>query len=38
VLTSLLSAVFISRLFLFAILPEKPSSLWRFLTGSGIHF
>jgi protein-export membrane protein SecD len=38
VLTSLLSAVFISRLFLFAMLPEKPTSLWKFLTGSGYHF
>jgi protein-export membrane protein SecD len=38
VITSLISAVFISRLFLFALLPEKASKLWHFLTGSGFHF
>ncbi len=38
IVTSLISAVFISRLFLFAILPEKGGKVWRFLTGSGYHF
>lgn len=38
VLTSLISAVFISRIFLLALLPEKANSLWRFLTGSGPRF
>lgn len=37
VLASLISAVTITRVFLFAILPEEQSRAWRFLTGSGFH-
>ncbi len=37
VVTSLISAVFISRLFLFAILPEKGGKVWKFLVGSGFR-
>jgi protein-export membrane protein SecD len=36
VLTSLLSAVFISRIFLFALLPEQGGKVWHFLVGSGV--
>ena len=35
VIISLISAVSISRAFLVAILPEKGSRTWTFLTGSG---
>ncbi|MBU6323793.1 MAG: protein translocase subunit SecD [Patescibacteria group bacterium] len=37
VLASLLSAVSVSRVFLFALLPEERTGVWRFLTGSGYH-
>lgn len=37
VIISLISAVFISRVFLFAILPEQGGKAWRFLTSSGLH-
>jgi preprotein translocase subunit SecD len=37
VITSLISAVFISRVFLRAILPENGGSAWRFLLSSGFH-
>jgi len=37
VIISLISAVFMSRLLLLAILPEKGSGTWRFLTGSGFR-
>ncbi len=37
VIISLISAVFISRIFLFAILPEEGGKVWRFLTSSGFH-
>lgn len=37
VLASLISAVSISRIFLFAILPEKNVGIWRFLTSCGLH-
>ena len=35
VLASLVSAVFISRVFLLAVLPENTKGAWRFLLGSG---
>jgi preprotein translocase subunit SecD len=38
VITSLLSAVFISRIFLRAILPDEAGSTWRFLLSSGFSF
>ncbi len=37
VITSLISAVFISRVFLRAILPEQGGRAWRFLLSSGFH-
>ncbi|MDB5190190.1 MAG: protein-export rane protein SecD, preprotein translocase subunit SecD, partial [Parcubacteria group bacterium] len=37
VITSLISAVFISRVFLRAILPTEGGSAWRFLLSSGFH-
>ncbi len=37
VLASLISAVSISRIFLFAILPERNVGIWRFLTSCGLH-
>lgn len=37
VITSLISAVFITRIFLRAILPEHGGSAWRFLLSSGFH-
>lgn len=37
VLTSLFSAVFVSRLFLEAILPKEGGRAWRFLLSSGFH-
>jgi preprotein translocase subunit SecD len=37
VITSLLSAVFISRIFLRAILPEEGGPTWRFLLSSGFN-
>ncbi|CAN5676120.1 protein translocase subunit SecD [soil metagenome] len=37
VITSLISAVFISRVFLRAILPNEGGSAWRFLLSSGFH-
>lgn len=36
VIASLISAVFISRVFLLALLPEKVTGAWRFLLGSGV--
>ncbi len=36
VIASLISAVFISRVFLLAILPEDASGTWKFFVGSGI--
>ena len=35
VIASLISAVFISRVFLLAVLPENTKGVWRFLLGSG---
>jgi preprotein translocase subunit SecD len=35
VIASLISAVFISRVFMLAVLPEKTRGAWRFLVGSG---
>jgi preprotein translocase subunit SecD len=37
VLTSLFSAVFVSRIFLQAILPEHGNRAWRFLCSSGFN-
>ena len=37
VITSIISAVFISRVFLSAILPEAPSKTWKFLAGTGLR-
>jgi protein-export membrane protein SecD len=37
VIISLISAVFISRVFLLALLPESGGKVWRFFTSSGIH-
>lgn len=37
VITSLISAVFITRIFLRAILPEKGGRGWRFLLSNGFH-
>ena len=37
VILSLISAVMITRLFLFALLPEKAGKTWRFLLSSGFH-
>jgi protein-export membrane protein SecD len=37
VITSLLSAVFISRIILLAVLPEEGGKVWRFLCTSGWH-
>lgn len=37
VILSLISAVMITRLFLFAFLPEKAGKTWRFLLSSGFH-
>jgi preprotein translocase subunit SecD len=35
IVASLISAVFISRVFLLAVLPEHPKGIWKFLVGSG---
>ncbi len=37
VITSLISAVFITRIFLDAILPEHGKGAWKFLMSSGLH-
>lgn len=37
VITSIISAVFISRVFLEVILPEHSSGLWKFLAGTGLR-
>ena len=37
VITSLISAVFISRVFLRALLPEEGGRIWKFLLSSGFH-
>jgi preprotein translocase subunit SecD len=38
VIVSLISAVFISRVFLLAVIPEKASGVWNFLLSSGFRF
>lgn len=38
VITSLVSAVFITRLFLLAVVPEKAGAVWNFLLSSGFRF
>ena len=38
VITSLVSAVFISRVFLLAVLPEEGGRIWRALVGTGFNF
>lgn len=38
VIASLISAVFVSRVFLTAIVPEKASGVWNFLLSSGFRF
>jgi preprotein translocase subunit SecD len=38
VIVSLISAVFISRVFLLAVIPEKASGIWNFLLSSGFRF
>lgn len=37
VIVSLISAVFISRVFLLALLPEERKGVWQFLLGTGLH-
>ncbi len=37
VITSLVSAVFMSRVFLLAILPEERTGAWQFLLSAGLH-
>jgi len=37
VIASLISAVFITRVFLLAIVPEKANSVWRFLLETGLY-
>jgi preprotein translocase subunit SecD len=37
VIASLISAVFVSRIFLLAVLPEKTTGAWKFLLSSGLH-
>ena len=37
IITSLLSAITLTRVMLLAILPEKPNRVWRFLVGSGLR-
>lgn len=38
IITSLFSAITLTRVLLLAILPEQPNKLWRFLVGSGFRF
>lgn len=38
VITSLVSAVFITRIFLLAVVPEKASGAWNFLLSTGLRF
>lgn len=38
IVTSLFSAITLTRVLLLAILPEQPNRLWRFLVGSGFRF